>query len=260
MIDYTINSSELEYFLLILVRISVFSYMAPFIGTRGVPARTKIGFSFFMSVLIYNLSPTHPEMIYSTVWGYAAIVIKEALTGAVIGLGAVISTTIVTFAGRIIDMETGLSMANLMDPTTNEMESISGVLYQYMVTLLLLITGMYQYVLKALAETFVLIPINGAVFSSDKLLTAITKFLNDYMSIGFRICLPVFAVMLLLNAILGIMTKVAPQINMFSVGMQIKVLTGLFVLFITAGMMPIISNWIYEEIKITMVGFVSALM
>ena len=235
-------------------------YMAPFFGTRGVPNQVKIGYSFFMSVLIYSTMADKPDLAYSTVWGYALIVLKEAATGAIIGFAAVISTMIVTFAGRIIDMETGMSMANLVDPTTNEMESISGVLYQYMVTLMLLISGMYQYIIKALAETFTLIPINGAVFNTDKLLEAMLDFLTDYITIGFRICLPVFAIMLLLNAVLGIMTKVAPQINMFSVGMQIKVLTGLATLFITAGMLPTVSDWIYTEVKTAMVTFVSAML
>lgn len=260
MIDYSFSANNIEYFLLILVRISVFVYAAPFFNNKAVLGRVKIGFAFFMSVLIYSTMIDKPELVYNTVWGYAIIVLKEALTGAIIGFGANIATTVVTFAGRIIDMETGMSMANLMDPTTNQMESISGVLYQYVITLLLLITGMYEYVIKALAETFILIPVNGAVFNSDKLMESILMFLKDYMIIGFRICLPVFAVMLLLNAVLGIMTKVAPQINMFSVGMQFKVITGLFTLFITAGMMPYISEWIFTEVKRTMVAFVSSMM
>lgn len=260
MIDYSFNSNNLEYFLLILVRISVFVYMAPFFSTKGVPARVKVGFSFFMALLIYSTIPVIPKLEYSTVWGYAMLVLKEAATGAIIGLSAVLSTMILSFAGRIIDMETGMSMANLMDPTTNEMSSISGVIYQYMVTLMLLITGMYQYIIKALAETYELIPVCGAVFNSDKLLAAMTDFMTAYMSIGFRVCLPIFSIMLLLNAVLGIMTKVARQINMFSVGMQIKVLTGLVTLFITAGMIPTITDWIFTGVKTTMVAMVSALM
>jgi flagellar biosynthetic protein FliR len=77
--------------------------------------------------------------------------------------------------------------------------------------------------------------------------------------LGFRICLPVFAVMLLLNAILGIMTKLAPQMNMFSVGMQLKVLVGLSTLFITVGMLPIVGDMISGEIRKMMVVFVNAM-
>lgn len=259
MINYTINVSDLEYFLLVLTRISMFISVAPLYGQRGIPNRVKIGFSFFVAVLIYGTIPDKTPLDYNTVWGYAVIVLREGMTGLLIGFAANMATTIVAFAGRIIDMETGMSMANLVDPTTHQQESISGVLYQYIVTLLLIITGLHRYLITALAQTFILIPINKAVFDSTKLLDSIITFLNDYIMLGFRICLPVFAVMLLLNAILGIMTKLAPQMNMFSVGMQLKVLVGLSTLFITVGMLPLVGDMISGEIRKMMVVFVNAM-
>ena len=259
MINYTINVSDLEYFLLVLTRISMFISVAPLYGQRGIPNRVKIGFSFFVAVLIYGTIPDKTPLDYNTVWGYAAIVLREGMTGLLIGFAANMATTIVAFAGRIIDMETGMSMANLVDPTTHQQESLSGVLYQYVITLILIITGLHRYLITALAQTFILIPINKAVFDSTKLLDSIVTFLNDYIMLGFRICLTVFAVMLLLNAILGIMTKLAPQMNMFSVGMQLKVLVGLSTLFITVGMLPIVGDMISGEIRKMMVVFVNAM-
>ena len=100
----------------------------------------------------------------------------------------------------------------------------------------------------------------GAVFRSDRLMDAMLQFMGDYILIAFRICLPMFAVMILLNALLGILAKVAPQMNMFSVGMQLKVLVGLTMLLITTGMIPGISDLIYKEIKIMMVAFMEAIM
>ena len=86
------------------------------------------------------------------------------------------------------------------------------------------------------------------------------KFLADYIFIGFRICLPIFAAMIVLNAILGILAKVAPQMNMFAVGIQMKVFVGLFVLFFTTGMLPRMSELIFTEMKTMMVAFVEAMM
>ena len=259
MINYTINVSDLEYFLLIMTRISMFISVAPLFSQRWVPNRVKIGLSFFISVLVFGTIPDRTPLDYNTVWGYAASVLREGMAGLLIGFAANMATTIVAFAGRIIDMETGMSMANLVDPTTNQSESISGVLYQYVITLMLMISGLHRYLITALCQTFELIPINGAVFESTRLLDSIVTFLNDYIMLGFRICLPVFAVMLLLNAILGIMTKVAPQMNMFSVGMQLKVLTGIGTLLITVGMLPMVSEMIFGEIRKMMVTFVQAL-
>lgn len=260
MINYSFQSVDLEYFLLIFTRISMFVYLAPFYGMKGVPNQVKIGLSFFVAVLLYSVIPDRAPLPYETVLGYAVIVAKEALTGLFIGFSVSICNSIVTFAGRIIDMETGLSMASLVDPTTKEMGSFSGVFYQYMITLILILSGMHRYILKALVETFTLIPINGAIFHSEKLLSAMVMFMGDYISIGFRICLPVFGVMLLLNAILGIMAKVSPQMNMFAVGIQMKVLVGLCILFLTARMLPGISDFIFTEMKRMMVAFVEAMM
>lgn len=260
MINYSFSLTDIEYFLLIFVRISMFVYLAPFYGMRGVPNQVKIGLSFFVSVLLFHVTGPHEALPYNTVWGYSVIVAKEALTGLFLGFGVSICTGIVSFAGRIIDMETGLSMTNLMDPTTKEMSSMTGVFYQYTVTLILLVSGMHRYLLQALAETYVLIPVNGAVLHTDKLLETMLLFLRDYILIGFRICLPVFAVMLLLNAVLGIMAKVSPQMNMFAVGLQLKVLVGLCVLFITVRMLPGVADFIYTEMKQMMVAFVESMI
>lgn len=260
MINYSFSLTEIEYFLLILVRVSTFVYLAPFYGMKGVPNQVKIGISFFVSLLLFHVTEPHEALVYNTVWGYGMIVAKEALTGLFLGFGVSICTGILAFAGRIIDMETGLSMVNLVDPTTREMSSMSGVFYQYMVTLILMVSGMHRYLLQALAETYILIPVNGAIFNTDKLLETMLLFLKDYILIGFRICLPVFAVMLLLNAVLGIMAKVSPQMNMFAVGLQLKVLVGLCVLFITVRMLPGISDFIYTEMKQMMVAFVESMM
>lgn len=260
MINYSFSFGNLEFFLLILVRLTVFLYAAPFFSQKGIPNQVKIGLAFFMAILLYGVIPDKTIPAYNTVWGYAIIVVREALAGLLIGFAAVICTTVVSFAGRIIDMETGLSMANLIDPTTNTSESISGVLFQYIITLMLIVSGMYEYIIRAVAQTFELIPVGRAVFNPDKLVESILLFLRDYMSIGFRICLPVFAVMLLLNAVLGIMARVAPQLNMFAVGMQMKVLIGLVTLFLTAGMLPRVSEMVFDEVKRAMTTFVGTMM
>ena len=261
MIDYTINMFDVEYMLCILIRISMFVFVAPFFSQRGIPRMVKMAFALFLTGMIYSMiGKDHEILQYETVYGYAVIVLKEALTGAIIGYSAVICNSIVDFAGRIMDMETGLSMANLMDPTTGQSGSMSGVLYQYAVTLMLIITGLHRYLISALVETYELIPVNGAIFNSDKLLSAVITFATDYITIGFRICLPLFAVMLLLNAVLGIMAKVAPQMNMFAVGMQLKVLVGICVLFFTASLLPSVANFIYTEMKTMIVTFVKTMI
>lgn len=255
MIDYSFSYGDLELFLLIFVRVASFVYIAPFFSMSNTPSRVRVGLAFFISVLLYQTGPEQ-EVAYDTLTGYTIIVVKEAVTGFLIGFGANLCTAVVSFAGQIADMEMGLSMASLFDPATKQQTTITGVYYNYMVLLLLMISGMHRYLLKALAETYELIPINGAVFHDDALLQALITFMGDYIIVGFRICLPIFAVMIILNAVLGILAKVSPQLNMFAVGIQMKVLVGFCVLFVTTAMLPDAAGFIYEQMKRMVVSFV----
>ncbi len=260
MIEYSFSLDELEYFLLILVRITCFISVAPFFGMNNTPTRVKIGLGFFISLLLYHTSVPHTALSYQTVWAYGVIVMKEALTGLFIGFGAQLCTTIVIFAGMIIDMDIGLSMVSMMDPTTKENSSISGMYLQYMTMLMLLVSGMYQFLLRAVADTYELIPVNGAVFHTEKLLASLIQFLTEYVVIGFRICLPVFAVIMVLNVVLGVLAKIAPQINMFTVGIQLKILVGFMVLFFTTAMLPGVADFIFRQIRVMVTRMVEGML
>lgn len=248
MIDITFAYEDLEKLLLVFARMSMFIATAPFFSIQNVPARFKIGFSFFISILMFQVLPIQ-TVAYETVIDFGIIVLKEAAVGLILGFSADICSAIVTFAGQVIDMEIGFSMANMFDPTTNETVSLTGGMYHYFVLMLLMVTGMHHYVIRAIADSYQLIPLNGAVFNLEYLYQGALQFLGDYLTIGFRICLPVFMCSLLLNIVLGILAKTAPQLNMFAVGLQLKVFLGLAVLFITASLLPDIANFISIEIK-----------
>lgn len=259
MIDISFTYADLEYFLLILVRVTFFIYVAPFFSMSNTPRRIKIGFSIFLSYLLFFFLD-HNVVVYDSVLEYAIIVMKEAVTGLLIGWGAQICMTIAALAGNIADMEVGLSMVNLMDPLTRQNATFSGVLYQYAFMLFFMISGLHRYLLQALIDTFTLIPVNGAVFRMESLLQSMLQFMNDYIVIGFRICLPIFCVILLLNCVLGIMAKVAPQMNMFAVGMQMKVLVGLSVMFLTVRMLPGAADFVFRQMKLVITAFVEGLI
>lgn len=260
MVDLSFSMNDLEYFLLILTRVSCFVFVAPFFSLNNTPRQVRAALSIFTAVLLYQTLTPAPAVEYQTLTGYTVIVIKEAVTGLMLGLGTSMCSAIVNFAGHIADMETGLSMVTLMDPATRESTSITGIYYQYVVMLMLIASGMYRYLFGALADTFVLIPVNGAIFQMDSLLNSIVGFLVNYIIIGFRICLPIFCVILMLNAILGVLAKVAPQMNMFAVGIQMKILVGLSVLFFSASMMPDAANFIFQQMKETIMAIVGGMI
>lgn len=259
MVNVSFSIYDLEYFLLILVRVSCFVFIAPFFSMNNTPARVRIALSVFTSVLLYQAVTPAEAIVVETVMDYAIIVMKEAVAGLLIGFGANICMAILNFAGAVADMETGLSMVTLMDPNSRDQTSITGVLYQYAFSLMLIATGMYRYLFGALADTFVLIPIGGIVFHGDAVVQALVQFLSDYVIIGFRIVLPIFCVILLLNVTLGILAKVSPQMNMFAVGLQLKLLTGLSVLFFSVQLMPSAADFIFREMQTVIESFVGAI-
>ena len=248
MINYDFSYGDLEVYLLIVVRIMTFIYVCPFFGGRQTPNLVKIGYGMLLSILLYGAVPFYPPN-YNTVAGYAVIVLKEAMVGLLIGFAVTLCQQIAAFAGTVVDMQIGLSMVSMMDPASNQQVTITGSIYTQYLTMALIITGMYQYILKALAESFTVIPINGAVINSDKMLLVLINFLKDYTVIGFRICLPIFIITFVTNVVLGILAKVSPQMNMFSVGIQIKIVVGLVIMTLTVSMLTDASNFILIHTK-----------
>ena len=260
MIDYSFSIYDLEYFLLILVRVSMFIYLAPFFSMSNTPRNVRIILSVIVSILLYYTLTPAQAIVTDSLVELSFIVIKEAVVGLLIGFSCNICVSILTFAGALADMETGLSMVQIFDPASRQNVSITGTLYNYSFNMMLIGSGMYMYILGALRDTYTLIPVNGAILRSDDLLNSMTMFMTDYVLIGFRIILPIFAAILMLNAILGIIAKVSPQMNMFSIGIQLKILVGLGVLFLTVGLMPAVTDMIYTEMKKMLVSFVSSMV
>lgn len=258
MVNFSFTLQDFEHFFLILVRISAFVAIAPYFSMSQVPRKVKTGLSLAISLLLWFAIPKQ-TLVYETVIDYAVIVVKEALVGIVIGFSSSICNNIILFAGKMIDMDMGFAMVNVFDPVTKDQVSVSGTFYNYAVMLCLLCSGMHTYILRAFIDSYQLIPINAAVFDVNGIYHGMLEFLSDYVVIGFRIYLPIFMSIMILNVVLGVLAKVAPQMNMFVVGMQLKVLTGLIVMFLIVYLLPDISNFIFIETKKMMVTFIGNL-
>lgn len=258
MVNFTFSFESIEYLLLIFIRIVTFVSVAPFFSTRGIPNRTKIGFSAFVAIMLNFAIPASPIQ-YTGIIEYATIVLKEAIVGLLIGFAANICSSIVIFAGKMMDTDMGLSMMTMFDPQSQETASISGMFYNYLVLLMLVVTSMDQFILRALIDSYTLVPINQAIFNYDSLLKTMLSYLQAYLVIGFRIALPVFASILIVNVVLGILAKVAPQMNMFAVGIQIKLLVGLLIMLIIISLIPSVSNFIFTEMKTLIVQMIEGM-
>lgn len=242
-----ITIENIESYILILVRLSSFIFTAPIFGNKQIPRKIKVGFSVYISLIVYNVI-TVELPAYSDVISFAILVMQEAIVGLIFGFIINACIYIVNYSGRLIDMEMGLSMASMMDPSTRIQTSITGAFYTQMVTLLLLITNMHYYILRAIIDSFEFVPLGGAVFRPG-LYGIMQNFLVDFFVIGFRIVLPVFAAMLIVNVVLGVLARIAPQMNMFVVGMQLKVFAGLIILYVIVSTLPMISDFIAAEMR-----------
>lgn len=247
MLNYEVALNYWEVFLLIVVRIASFVYTAPFFNMANTPQRTKLGLTFFISVIIFTLIPER-AVEYESVMEYAIIVVKESIVGLLLGFSCNICIYTITFAGHIMDTSMGLSMASMYDPTLKEQTGISGTLYYYFTLLLLMVSGLHRFLISAIIDTYTVVPLNGMGVNMS-LYNSMLTLVADYFIIGFRIALPVFVAIMLVDCVLGILTKVASQLNMFAVGIQIKIIVGFYIMYLTISLLPEVSNFIYQNMK-----------
>lgn len=242
-----ISLDYVEYALLVFARVSMIMIAAPFFNNNNIPRRLKVAIAFFLSAIVMN-SVDYTAVSYTGALGYSILLLKEAITGLLIGLGAGFSMYILNFSGNMIDMEIGFAMAMEMDPTTNVQTTITATLFTAAFMLMFLANDMHYYVVRALCDSYQLIPIGAAKFS-PLFYQIYVQYLVDFFVIGFRIILPVFACILTVNVVLGILAKVAPQMNMFVIGMQLKVFLGLGLLYILMSFLPGITDFIFGEMQ-----------
>ena len=209
-------------------------------------------------LILFSIEPAEVGD-YADVFGYGVLVLKEAMTGLLIGYAANICSYIMLFAGNIIDMDIGLSMVSMFDPSMNMQVTITGNIYNQVTMMLLIASNMHQYILRTAIDSFSVIPLGGAVFRSDVLLESMIVYFTDSFIIGFRIMMPIFATILIVNVVLGVMAKVAPQMNMFAIGVQLKIIAGFLVLLIMVFLFPEAAQLVFNEMALMMGNFMDGM-
>lgn len=237
----------IEYAVLIITRISMIFFIVPFFGNVNIPVRIKIALSFFLSLIIMN-SVDYSAVSYQGMLGYSILIAQEAVTGLLIGIGSGFTLYILNFSGHMLDMEIGFSMAMEMDPTTQVQTTISATFLTAVFMLMFIASDMHYFLIDAVVDSYKVIPIGEGIVSPN-LYKIFVQYVIDYFVIGFRIILPVFACILVINVILGILTRIAPQMNMFVFGMQLKVFAGLSLIFILMNFLPGITDFLFNEMQ-----------
>ena len=152
--------------MLVLMRISGFVFTAPFFSYSSIPIRMKAAASFILAIVAIQMVPV-VSVSYQGVFGFSIIVLKETAVGMILGFMCNLCFYIINFVGQLIDMELGLSMANMFDPATNVQVTVTGNIYNYFVMLMLVATNMHYYIIRAIFDSFSYFNVGKAVFHTS---------------------------------------------------------------------------------------------
>ena len=212
-------------FVLVLVRMSSLFVVTPVFGRKEMPGYMKIGLAFFCSfILVPLLGDVNIE--YNSILSYAVLAAKEILVGIILGYVSFLVFSALYVAGQIIDMQIGFGMVNVLDPTMNTQVPLTGNFIYILTTMLFLMIDGHHVLLSALYKSYSLLPIGSFGFSEVMVDNMISIFIETFV-IGLKISMPVIAAVLLSEVALGILAKTVPQMNVFVVGMPLKIGVGL---------------------------------
>ncbi len=238
---------NIDKLLLIFVRIVAFLYLLPVFSGRNVPTIVKIMLSFIISVLLFSTGVANNAVVGTTVVGYAVSISKEIFTGLLLGFVVYLVFTIVYLGGQMMDYSIGFSMVSVIDPVSQIQVPITGNLMFYIMTVLFVVSGGLNAVLYVFFDSFRQIPIGSVNFMIDQgLVQYFVDLTATYFSLGVRIAAPILGTILVVDVALGILVKASPQMNVFVVGMPIKLLVGLILLVIISPYLFDVFDEIYD--------------
>ena len=219
-------------FFLLLTRVSGIFIVAPFFGSINIPQYIRIGTALAMSVVLF---PVVDQLAVvqapATILGYALAVLAELFVGWLIGFVAYISFSAIHMAGKIMDMQVGFSIVNVMDPTSGQQIPLIGSFLYNLGLIIFLVTNGHHMIIAALFESFRAVPMLGMTANPD-ITMLIANFTAGIFSTGMKIAMPVTFAILLTNVALGVLARTMPQLNIFVVGIPMQIVVGLFVLSI----------------------------
>ena len=246
--DLTISTLTLESFLIVVVRTGCFLAVAPVFSDKAINARLKVLIAVCISVTIFSVMDT-PLPVYETVLQYSMLLISEAALGLTMGFVASIIMSMLVMAGEFIDREIGFTMSTTFDPSSGAMVTITAELYNKLIITIMLISNLHYYIIRALVRSFELIPAGNVSMNFPYIYSNVLGFFGQIFVVGFRIAMPIFIGTTMINVILGVLAKSVPQMNMFAVGMQLKVMAGLAVLAVVIMFVPNITTYLVERMQ-----------
>ena len=227
---FTLLQDHAAVFLLMLTRCSGIFLIAPFFGSLNIPIMVRAAAAFLFAVVLFPVVDGLGTVATPTsVLAYTVAVLAELFVGWLIGFVAYVCFSAIHMAGKVMDMQVGFAVVNVMDPTSGQQIPLIGSLLYNLGIIVFLVTNGHHMIITALAESFRLVPL--LTMQPNLSLTMImVNFTNGIFVTGMKIAMPVTFAILLVNVALGILARTMPQMNIFVVGIPLQLMVGVGIL------------------------------
>lgn len=218
-------------YLLPLCRVTGMFLIMAGIGVRNVPMRIKTGLVVMITLIIM---PTLPPVVNANLMSGQMIieVLLQLMIGFALGFISLLFITTFVVAGQLLATQTGLGFASMVDPASGVSVPAIGQFYLVLATLLFWLFDGHLIMIQMLVFSFETLPINGQWWDVSSY-WVVLEFAGWMFATALAIALAPIISMLTVNLSFGIMTRAAPQLNIFSIGFPITMLSGLVILWLT---------------------------
>lgn len=211
-----------------LARILAFVAATPLLGSSSIPIQVRLGLAIFITLIVAPLLPPLP-MVEPGFGVGLIILLQQIVIGLAIGFSIRIIFTAVEMTGEITGLQMGLGFATFFDPQQSSQVQLVGRFYGLLATLMFLAIDGHLQVIDIFVHSFTTLPIGMHGMESTSF-TAIVNWGAEIFKLGLHLALPVLAALLITNLALGILTRAAPQLNIFAVGFPLTLGIGLLVM------------------------------
>lgn len=222
------GTPEFLTFTLVLMRMSGFVFLNPVFGRRSIPALFKAGLAMVLAITVYPTAVQAEEQVTSAIV-YAVLLIKELALGYLIGFVMQLFDMAVTYAGSVIDFQMGLSMATVYDSQNGTQVALTGSILQIYFLLLFFAVDGHLALLKIIMTSQDVVPYAGIHFGQAAAEGIVQIFLQCIV-LAVKLALPIIAFEFLVEVAIGLLMKIIPQINLFVMSIQLRVVIGIVML------------------------------
>jgi flagellar biosynthetic protein FliR len=207
----------------------------PLFGQRMVPMRIRVALALLIALAAQPLLPAAPSIALDSPQA-ALAVIQQVLIGLTLGFAVRIVFAAVELAGEIVGLQMGLNFAAFFDPISASQSTATSRFFGTMIAWLFIVINGHLAVIAAVIKSFDAFPVGPAPFAFLHAL-APHRWGAEVFSIGLWIALPLVAMLLFVNLVLGVISRVAQQMNVFAIGFPLSVGVGLLGMLLTLPLM-----------------------